>query len=324
MDLNSVVTHLGHNLSHHLNGNLPIHSIAEVYQYAVLPAGKLFRPLLVWSIANDFAPIHEKKNFLHLPLQSDHAYLASLVEIHHAYTLIHDDLPCMDDDQMRRGRPCTHIQFNEWKALLAGDGLLNISYQLLSKIKSEAMPLIFKIFSWAVGPKGLIQGQVLDLNEEMTNSFSLLKRTHELKTGRLIQFSMIGSYLLLANTKGGTSQYKTARDLGKLGYSMGLVFQLLDDLTEMTDQTLSEHEIKVNPWPRFSEQTYTELMKQMKVIDQLIKCYELESFSHVLGLYYQKISQLITSNKQHLENHLHSFGFDLKKIDPIMKFIASK
>ncbi|HLT22262.1 MAG TPA: polyprenyl synthetase family protein, partial [Bacteriovoracaceae bacterium] len=85
----------------------------KILDYAVLPAGKLFRPKLVEAIALD----------LGLQITQDHLHLATAVEIHHAYTLVHDDLPAMDDDQYRRGKLSTHAAFNEWKAILAGDAL---------------------------------------------------------------------------------------------------------------------------------------------------------------------------------------------------------
>ena len=115
-------------LSLHLTRSLPHHAIKDVYFYASLPGGKLFRPHLVWSILKDLNPtqyLDSIQNF-----NSNHAYLSSAVEFHHTYTLLHDDLPAMDNDLTRRGKPCTHIAFGEWQALLAGDGLLNISYQI--------------------------------------------------------------------------------------------------------------------------------------------------------------------------------------------------
>ena len=111
-------------LSYHLDLLLPHHKSREVYEYATLPGGKLFRPCLVWSILYDLDPTLYKKSVQ--DKNSSHAKLASAVEFHHSYTLLHDDLPCMDDDTIRRGKACTHLVFGQWQALLAGDGLLNL------------------------------------------------------------------------------------------------------------------------------------------------------------------------------------------------------
>ena len=182
-------------LTHHLVRNLPNHKILDVYLYACLPGGKLFRPHLVWSVLQDLNP--ELAQSSSLNLDSNHALLSSGVEFHHTYTLLHDDLPSMDNDLLRRGKPCTHIAFAEWQALLAGDGLLNLSYQLLSKIKHPRSNELFRFFSWALGPKGLIHGQVMDLAHEMNESFQNTLRTHELKTARLIQVSILGSAIIV-------------------------------------------------------------------------------------------------------------------------------
>jgi len=178
----------------HLKMCLPHHQISEVYEYATLPGGKLIRPHLVWSILQDLNPKLYNQSSSN-PF-SDHALLSSSIEFHHSYTLLHDDLPCMDDDQIRRGKACTHLVYGEWKALLAGDGLLNVSYQLLSKLKNKRSNDLFRFYSWSTGPKGLIHGQVLDLSNEMNLSFENTLRTHELKTARLFQVAILGSAIL--------------------------------------------------------------------------------------------------------------------------------
>ena len=157
-------------LTLHLNAQIPRGEFGEIYRYSVLPAGKLFRPSLVWALALDLEEnIRQDKG-------SNHAYLASAVEIHHAYTLVHDDLPCMDDDDMRRGKPSVHKAFGQWGALLAGDGLLNVSYGLLSNITSPNLGKVLKIFAKFLGPQGLIQGQANDLSGEISKSFENLSR----------------------------------------------------------------------------------------------------------------------------------------------------
>ena len=193
LDLPSAQIFLNQALLEHGLQCFPNHSFKEVYEWSLYPPGKLFRPLLALASHLDSCSELSLESLTH----SDNiAYFCSAVEIHHTYTLIHDDLPAMDDDCERRGRPSSHIKFNEWKAILAGDGLLNASYQLLSKISHQELRNLLKVFSWALGPKGLIQGQVLDLSGEMKNSFQNIVHTHKLKTSRLIQVSLLGGHFL--------------------------------------------------------------------------------------------------------------------------------
>ena len=286
MDLEQTRKILTSNLLEHLSWHLPrqrsnsLGNINEVYEYSLFPTGKLFRPLLVWAVAKDFA---KEPDF---SPNSNHALLASCVEFHHTYSLLHDDLPSMDNDTMRRGKPCSHLAYNEWKALLAGDGLLNCSYQTLSKIKSDRLPEIFKLMGGLLGTKGLIQGQVLDLSGEMTKDFASLLETHKLKTARLIQFSLVGSLLLVE------SNYRKFLDLFRLGHRLGIVFQLLDDLTELTDFNLSAHEKEVNPWFNFKDQSLKELTSGLKIIQEILKKHRLSNLESVIRDYFKSVEKI--------------------------------
>lgn len=298
-------------LRYHLRSLLPHHNISEVYEYATLPGGKLFRPNLVWSTLKDLNPslyensINDKN--------SAHSLLASSVEFHHSYTLIHDDLPCMDNDTIRRGKPCTHIVYGEWKALLAGDGLLNISYQLISKSKNPRTVELLRFFSWALGPKGLIHGQVLDLSHEMTRSFESTLRTHELKTARLIQVSILGS-AILAESK----NYKKEKALWKFSRLLGINFQLIDDLTELSAIDLSEHERDVNPWLHHPEKTLKETIKALETFNKLSSELKLTHTNKIISEYYQKMITILTTNQSVIEGHLN------KKLDILPVILLMK
>ncbi len=286
MELEQIRNILTQNMREHLNWQIPRegnNSLREVYEYSLFPTGKLFRPLLVWAIAKDF---YKDQEFL---TDSNHSLLASCVEFHHAYSLLHDDLPSMDNDTIRRGKPCAHLAFNEWKALLAGDGLLNLSYQTLSKIKSDRLPMIFKLMGGLLGTKGLVQGQVLDLSGEMTRNFASLVETHKLKTARLIQFSLLSSYLLVESQKINFRQF---RDLYRLGHRIGIVFQLLDDLTELTNFNLPDHEKLVNPWFNFEKETQLELTTGLKIIGDLLNKYQYNHLKLVIGDYYRTMEKI--------------------------------
>lgn len=299
-------------LTHHLMRNLPNHKIREVYLYACLPGGKLFRPHLVWSILQDLNLALTQLSSTNM--NSNHALLSSAIEFHHTYTLLHDDLPSMDNDQMRRGKPCTHIAFPEWQALLAGDGLLNISYQLLSKINHPRSNELFRLFSWALGPKGLIHGQVLDLTHEMTESFQNTLRTHELKTARLIQVAILGSSII-ANDK---ADRKKEKKLFKYSRLLGVNFQLIDDLSELVETELSQHEKDVNPWIHFPTEVYNETLRGLRQFIELSKDLNLSSTDLIVRNYYKKMLSIIIPNKNNIDKHLNG-KLDLAPVILIMQ-----
>lgn len=295
----------------HLEHLLPQHKTREVYEYAVLPGGKLFRPNLVWSVLLDLnSDLYEKSSEQKF---SPHALLASAVEFHHSYTLIHDDLPCMDDDTIRRGKPCTHLVYGEWQALLAGDGLLNLSYQLLAKSNHPRTLELIRFFAWALGPKGLIHGQVLDLSLEMTQSFENTLRTHELKTARLIQVAILGS-AIIANP----ARAKNEKALWKFSKLLGINFQLIDDLSELAEEQLSEHEISVNPWLHHPEAAHAELLKNLKHFNTLASELKLSKTNKIVSEYYKKMLSIITSKQVIIEKHLNK-KIDLAPVILLMK-----
>lgn len=303
-------THYIHkNLEEHLEIILPNHDISNVYKYPCLPPGKVFRPLLVAAIYEDF----ENKEYISQnKLLSAHNLLASSIEIHHAYTLVHDDLPCMDDDDFRRGRASTHKKFNEWKALLAGDTLLIGSFRLLSMINHQQAQNLFKIFSHMTGGKGLIHGQVIDLSLEMNESLEKLLLTHELKTARLIQLSILGSYLLTKNPN-----FKTAKKLIRLGKKIGISFQLIDDLTELVEKELTKHETDVNPWPKDFNLVSNILKNYLDDIKTHIDELKLTSLKVVLGAYFKKQYNTLKDGEENIKKHLKDIQSD-KGLLPVM------
>jgi geranylgeranyl pyrophosphate synthase len=297
-------------LRYHLDLLLPHHKTREVYEYTVLPGGKLFRPNLVWSILNDINP-----TLYEISIQdknSPHALLASSVEFHHSYSLIHDDLPCMDNDTIRRGKPCAHLAFGEWPTLLAGDGLINLSYQLLSKSHHQRTLELIRFFSWALGPKGLIHGQVLDLSNEMTKNFQNTLRTHELKTARLILVSILGSYILASN-----KNIKNEKKLWKFSNLLGINFQLIDDLSELSEENLNIHETAINPWLHHTEETYLETIKSLRKFNQLNSELKLSNTNKIISQYYQKMLSIIVSNQMIIQKHLQ-LKIDLNPIIILM------
>jgi geranylgeranyl pyrophosphate synthase len=279
-------------ITKHLNFLLPKDPSKDVYHYALFPSGKLFRASLVWSILKDLNPdlyLSSISNY-----KSPHALLASSIECHHTYTLLHDDLPAMDNDTMRRGKPCTHLAYNEWKALLTGDGLLVISFELLSKIKNidpGRFQDLLAFYTWATGPKGLIHGQYLDLADGALMSLDSVLNIHKLKTARLIQVAILGS-AVMAIPKNRNKE----KLLWKFSRALGVNFQLLDDLSELCELPISEHEKKINPWLLFNQETNLKLQYELDQFEKNLNELNLPETKKIVITYYQKMLSLIENN----------------------------
>ncbi len=283
-------------LSHHAKFLFPNHTFKEVYNYSLFPAGKLFRPSLCLAVGMDRSNVGLNEIGPNTSLASASAAL----EVHHTYTLMHDDLPAMDNDDERRGRPSSHIKFNEWKALLGGDGLLNASYRLISQGEHPNTAIAVKLFAWGTGPKGLIQGQVLDLSEEMNESFENLLKTHELKTARLIQLSLLMGHLYSSN-----ADWKTAKSLWRLGYAAGISFQLIDDLSELSQADPGEHELAINPWLSMPDKCQETLVAQIEIINKTLEMENLTNTKVVLDAYFDKMKGVILNNSEMILKHIN-------------------
>lgn len=279
--------------------------LSQIMEYAVLPAGKLFRPRLVEAIALD----------LETELSQNHLHLAAAIEIHHAYTLVHDDLPAMDNDQYRRGKLATHAAYGEWQAILAGDALLIHSFKEITCIKHQNSYLINKLFSWVTGSKGLILGQFLDLGAQGQAGLNDIVRIHELKTARLIQLATAGSYLISRELK-----FNEFKDFMRLGNVIGVSFQLLDDLNELTEKTVSEHELEINPFLLYPEACLLVLNKNLGMLNRILKQQKLTHTQQMMKEYLEKNQRILHENRIILLNHFnHDEGF--KKI--LEKWITS-
>ncbi len=267
------------NLEDILQENLPDHYLKEVINYSVLPPGKLFRPLLVYSLASDINGVSK-----------EHQTLACAIELHHTYTLIHDDLPAMDNDDLRRGRPSSHIKFNQWSAILAGDALLNLSYELLANLSPTCLPAVLKDFSLSCGAQGLVLGQCMDLANENDTLKKLLK-IHELKTARLIQTSLSCSAFI-------SQRNDMEVKLKEIGYALGIVFQLLDDLCELIED-VNQHEKEINPFLHFKTEELTQLINtNCQIIFSHTQEYKLINLMNYIQSYLTKINQKLLKNKE--------------------------
>jgi farnesyl diphosphate synthase len=159
--------------------------------------------------------------------------MATSIELMHTYSLIHDDLPSMDDDEMRRGQASNHIKFNEATAILAGDALQALAYEVIAV--SEEMTDQQKIASIraltnACGHEGMILGQQYDLDAER-DEFTDIEKIHELKTAKLIQVAMTLPHM------GFENQTNTLALLDEVGEKLGLAFQIMDDVLEVSSDS---------------------------------------------------------------------------------------
>ncbi len=192
----------------------------EAMRYATLAGGKRFRPFLVLTAADLFA----------VPRESS-LRAAAAVEMLHTYSLVHDDLPCMDDDDLRRGRPTTHVKFDEATAVLVGDALSTIAFEVLCDPVTDPDPLVrlqlIRGLAAAAGAMGMCAGQMIDLLAEGTNpDRDTIDRLQALKTGALIAFSCEAGAIL------GRASAAEREALKEFGAELGRAFQIVDDLLD--------------------------------------------------------------------------------------------
>lgn len=206
----------------------PAHNapLQEAMAYAVLLGGKRVRPFLIYATGR----------MLGVPLaQLDSS--AAAMEAIHAYSLVHDDLPAMDDDALRRGKPTCHIAFDEATAILAGDALQSFAFELLANdehLSAEQQIAQVRQLSQAAGARGMCLGQSLDLlAENRAVSLTELELIHRNKTGALITASVLMGFNLSTHTE--NSQIK--QQLIRYAEAIGLAFQVQDDILDVIGDT---------------------------------------------------------------------------------------
>ncbi|KGX90914.1 farnesyl-diphosphate synthase [Pontibacillus halophilus JSM 076056 = DSM 19796] len=193
--------------------------LKESMLYSIKAGGKRIRPMLMLAANDAFGGTPERV----MPV-------ASAVEMIHTYSLVHDDLPAMDDDDVRRGQPTNHKQFDEATAILAGDGLLTTAFHLISQssLTDGEKGFILKEMAQASGAEGMVAGQMLDMEaegEELT--LEELENIHRLKTGELLRFSVLaGAYL-------GGANVEQREAIERYAKALGLLFQVQDDILDV-------------------------------------------------------------------------------------------
>ena len=203
----------------------PAESLFAAMRYSVFNGGKRLRPALCFAAADAVA-----NNDVNT------AKVAAALEMIHAYSLIHDDLPAMDDDDLRRGKPTCHIQFNEATAILAGDGLQSLAFQQLCELSDLSATIVVELVSTLArlgGCSGMVAGQAIDL--AATGSLvdlDALKVMHAHKTGALIEASVLMG--ALATGQASREQLAALKDFAR---AIGLAFQIQDDILDVESST---------------------------------------------------------------------------------------
>ncbi|WP_099158462.1 polyprenyl synthetase family protein [Virgibacillus ndiopensis] len=202
--------------------HLPIPKrLKESMLYSVEAGGKRLRPILL--IASNEAYAGDSQKVL---------TTAVALEMIHTYSLIHDDLPAMDNDDYRRGKPTNHIMFDEATAILAGDALLTYSFDIISNdslLADNQKVELIKMLSHSSGPKGMVAGQFLDMEaEDKVVSIEELEEIHDLKTGQLLKFAVTAGALI------GNATSDQLKHLNAFAYYLGLIFQVQDDILDVT------------------------------------------------------------------------------------------
>jgi farnesyl diphosphate synthase len=197
--------------------------LGQAMRYAVLDGGKRLRPLLVLATAEAVG------GDMAAALRA-----ACAIELIHAYSLVHDDMPCMDNDVLRRGKPTVHVQFGEAQALLAGDALQTLAFEFLTPLDGSVSPEVqaacVGLLARASGYKGMAGGQAIDLasvGQRLTEA--QLRQMHRLKTGALLLCSV-----QMGAACGAAVSATAHAALQQFGEAMGLAFQVVDDILDVT------------------------------------------------------------------------------------------
>ena len=225
--INQYQTRVNLQLSKHIKKSLPTsQKLNDVMAYGALLGGKRIRPFLVYSVGEMLGTTAEQLD-----------PLACAIECVHAYSLIHDDLPAMDDDALRRGQKTCHIQFDEASAILAGDALQTLAFDIISEpiagLSAQTQLKMVNVLAKASGDAGMCGGQSLDLDAEKQQvGLAQLEKIHAAKTGALIEAAV--TFGALSNE---TLPLEHLQHLQKFSAAIGLAFQVQDDILDIISDT---------------------------------------------------------------------------------------
>ena len=249
-------------LEHYLNKNLGHHNLHaplmnESISYSLKSNGKRFRPFLAYLIFK-----------LGIKEQSLLFTWALAIEFIHTYSLIHDDLPCMDNDDYRRGLLTNHKVYGDDVALLAGDSLISEAFRVLAedeKLSAGTRIALIQLLAQKIGPAGMVGGQSLDMKASDKIDFEQLKTIHLLKTSYLIQAAATGAAIIQEMKKSDIAA------VSDFSLHLGMAFQIKDDLL---DYKSAEQDFKSYPHLLGKENTQAELLKHSNAALEKLKCVE--------------------------------------------------
>ena len=231
--------------------------VKEAMRYSLIAPGKRVRPNLLYEVVKGYGL-----------LESVADEFACAIEMIHTYSLIHDDLPAMDNDDLRRGRLTCHKQFDEATAILAGDGLLTYAFDEASSSTADPSIVVkcIQVLAQCAGSNGMVLGQDLDMNESNTSDWDYVRKVHKYKTGCLLSAPLMMGALLAGKND------ETVRQWHEIGISLGLAFQIQDDILDV--ELSSEEFGKSNSDEKNDKKTSVSLLGLEQSKELMISEYE--------------------------------------------------
>ena len=254
--------------------------VKEAMRYSLIAPGKRVRPNLLYEVAKGYGL-----------LESVADEFACAIEMTHTYSLIHDDLPAMDNDDLRRGRLTCHKQFDEATAILAGDGLLTYAFDVASSSTADPSIVVkcIQVLAQCAGSNGMVLGQDLDMNESNSSDWDYVRKVHKYKTGCLLSAPLMMGALLAGKND------ETVRQWHEIGISLGLAFQIQDDILDV--ELSSEEFGKSNSDEKNDKKTSVSLLGLEQSKELMISEYEKvkQSISEMHGFNREELISFIES-----------------------------
>ena len=254
--------------------------VKEAMRYSLIAPGKRVRPNLLYEVVKGYGL-----------LESVADEFACAIEMIHTYSLIHDDLPAMDNDDLRRGRLTCHKQFDEATAILAGDGLLTYAFDVASSSTADPSIVVkcIQVLAQCAGSNGMVLGQDLDMNESNSSDWDYVRKVHKYKTGCLLSAPLMMGALLAGKND------ETVRQWHEIGISLGLAFQIQDDILDV--ELSSEEFGKSNSDEKNDKKTSVSLLGLEQSKELMISEYEKvkQSISEMHGFNGEKLISFIES-----------------------------
>ena len=246
--------------------------IYKAMEYSLFAGGKRLRPVLMGEVCKMCGGVIE-----------DTVPFAVALEMIHTYSLIHDDLPAMDNDDLRRGMPTNHIKFGEANAILAGDALLNRAFEITSEVKNIPADIVLKTMhtiAASSGTEGMIGGQIVDIESENKEiSLDELKYIHSLKTGAIIRSACTAGAILAG------ADEDRIKSVDNFAVNLGIAFQIQDDILDVkgTEETLGK---PVGSDEKSGKSTYVSICGEKKAYELMIE--HSNKAKEALGIFCEK------------------------------------